>query len=236
MASPLDEFGQTPRDAEKTLIKIGKKVATIEGQPSAPKKTPHPWSTALISVGSAALLAFWGWMGATLNQHGTTLAGIRQSLLGLGVTIAANTPTLPKSQTSAKETLAEARKSSIKIPQNIVRQAPNSFIEASKTNPNAWSVVLDFVTYQSSQNPAPRIPSITTPPDPTIYPSGEVPGRPKGRLMFSPIGVPMKDAARYEFIGKPANADVKTGPHISISRTELHNRQSACAAHGFQEC
>ena len=71
MAS-LGDLEKRVKINEKSVEAQGKKLAFIEGKLSAPAstKTPHPWTTPLVSAGAVGLLGFWGWVGITLVQHG----------------------------------------------------------------------------------------------------------------------------------------------------------------------
>src|SRR5579864_527337 len=104
MASWLDEVKADIVELKNSLGKLQIKVGKIDGSLdvlTAAKKPPHPWVTSAISFVGMALLGFWGWMAVTLVQHGNTLAGIRQSMLSLGITVAASSPLTPRSQNQA---------------------------------------------------------------------------------------------------------------------------------------
>lgn len=152
----LDDLAKSIKANEKEVDAQGRKLAYIEGQLSqiinAPKKSPNPYAVTAISILGAGILAFWSWTATTLVQHGNTLTGIRQSLITLGITVSANTPLTPKSQDSARAALAEAKKSSIRIPPAVVEQAGKSFIETSHTEPKAWDVAMQFIDYRSALN------------------------------------------------------------------------------------
>jgi hypothetical protein len=209
----LDDLAKRIKDFEKESLKQGKKIAHIEGQLSAPKKPPHPYVVPLITFAGGAVLLFWGWISVTLVQHGNTLTGIRQSMLSLGITIAANAATAPQSQETAKTILTEAKKNSTPIPSPVVEQAGKKFIEAARADPKAWDVALQFVAYRSSLN------SLYTPtgfqrkvnikvPD-SHYNVGSLPGKAEPALSVSRLGVSPERGARYENIGQNLNISLK---------------------------
>jgi hypothetical protein len=146
-------------DVNKRLYDIGVSVAGIEGKLNSQKKALHPVAITGLSVVGTLLVLFWGWMAHTVVDHGNTLASIRQSLLGLGITIAANNPTNPKAQEQARATLADAKRTSIRISGPVIEQAGKSFIAASKDDATAWDVSLQFADYRSVLN-AGSIPNV----------------------------------------------------------------------------
>lgn len=127
---------------------------------------------------------------------------------------ASATPDNRTSQDEAKKVLAESIRTKRPIPQSIVREAGDRFISAAETNPKAWDVALDFVSYWSS------IINAKLPDEKLIQPWAT-------HVVISPVGkaaprtfeslerVPISQAARAEIIGfgaSPFNKTVITGP------------------------
>ncbi len=152
MALNNDQLDRKIEKSDKAIAKLAERIAAVEGRIAAPPKQFNPVVTTVLAIIGAAVLAFWGWIATTLVQHGNTLAGIRQSLVSLGVKVAANNPITPSGQSDAKMILRQAREGQIQIPGPIVEQAGKSFIDAAKTESTAWDVALDFVSYRSLIN------------------------------------------------------------------------------------
>jgi hypothetical protein len=215
---------------KKALHDMREAVSRIEGNIQAPR----PWLVPSISLVGVALIAFLSWLGLTTVQHGNALASIRQALLGQGVMIAAGNPTSPKAQAAAQANLAEAKKTSIAIAGPVIEQAGESFIEAAKTDPKAWGVALDFVSYRSSLN-TPNRPIGRLEPIPpgsfTRYAILQSTG-PRPEVKWLPPPVPYKDGAIWDIIGqRPLPVDVEIGAQWlfakggRISLDETHIRQ-----------
>jgi hypothetical protein len=210
----LEDLSKRLKDFEKESVKQSKKIAYIEGQLSVPKKPPHPWFVPLITFAGAAVLLFWGWIATTLVQHGTALTAIRVSL---GLTTAANAPLTPAAQQSAKASLAEAKKRSTPVPITVVEQAGKSFIEASKIEPTAWDVALEFVSYRTTlnANSAPRIED-PTPADKATFTQIIGNGSPAGLSILRFGTVPINIAAKYEPFEEPVITDRTTGSRFLV--------------------
>ena len=68
--------------------------------------------------------------------------------------ISSTQPLRLQNQTAAKQVIAEAKSKSIELPERVVKRVGDSFIEAAKTDPEAWGVAVDFTSYRTtlSQN------------------------------------------------------------------------------------
>ena len=139
IANKLDDLKirESERSFNSLVNGLDTRIARVEGQISAPSRPPHPWITPVIALVGTALIAFQGWMGVTLVQHGNKLSGMQGSLLQLGITVAANDPTSSKGQSEARVALADARKLKTSIPVAAVQEAGKSFFEAAKSAPKA---------------------------------------------------------------------------------------------------
>lgn len=210
----LDDLAKQVRENEKANSRLDRKVAYLEGLLNShkPEKKTHPVVVVLIGVAATAFVGFQGWMGVTSYQHGNSLASIKQSLLGLGLTTAANTPSEPTSQAQAQAALAEARRTSAKLPETVIKQAGQSFIEAAAWEPTAWPVALDFLNYRSSLNPIPPRPfsQVAVGPAETDYSINTVPGKPEPRMMYLGL-VPQDQAARIEPLDAPRKQTTEQG-------------------------
>lgn len=144
-----DQIGSANKDSAASLRTLEKDVAGIIGRLSVPQKAPHPYLVPVIGFAGLLVAAFWTWVGITLVQDGKSLSSIKQSLLGLGVTIAASAPSEADSQARARAALEEARSTSTTIPAPAVEQAGKSFIDTSARAPGAWDTALQFVNYTS---------------------------------------------------------------------------------------
>jgi hypothetical protein len=144
---------------------------------------------------------------------------IETQLVSLRALIASSAPTVPRNQAAAKELLAQAYQKSIPaLPESVVQQSGNSFIEASAKDHKAWNVALEFVSYRSSLNKM----------DPSTL--GEIEELPLGYAWLYDVPVvngkrhqsdivhkyvPIEQAARFEKIGKPGKRypeNSKVGP------------------------
>jgi hypothetical protein len=211
-----EEIAKNSQDLEDSLSALKIQVARIEGQlsgPTVPTRPPHPWVTPVIAVLGTVFAGFLGWMAFTIMQHGNTLAKIQQALLGLNVAIAANNPTAPQAQADAVAVLAASKRDSIPIPAQAIERAGNSFVDAARTDPQAWNVALDFIAYRTSLNERPNFP-IVSPPDQwkTNYTTRDPIGKPRPIVKW---GLPIVDAshaAKYDPIGIDENENVPKQP------------------------
>jgi hypothetical protein len=60
-----------------------------------------------------------------------------------------------RGQVTAKSILATAQSKKTSIDQNVIRETSAKFLEAGKTNPDAWNVALAFIDYKSFLNIGP---------------------------------------------------------------------------------
>jgi hypothetical protein len=151
---PISELRAVADKLSLQITALTTQFARLEGRldGSGNRASRHPLVVTLVSISATVFVGFQTWLAVTLVQHGNALAGMRASMVQLGIAVAANDPTNPKSQSEAKVALAEARKLPKPISRQSIRAAGESFIEAAKTAPKAWDVALDFVSYQSSLN------------------------------------------------------------------------------------
>ncbi len=136
---------------------LATEVARLQGRldGSASKISKHPIVTTIVSIAGVTFVGFQTWMAVTLIQHGNTLSSMRGSLTQLGITVAASTPTSPKSQAEVKAVIADATKNPQRqIPKDVIEQAGAAFVKASPSDPGAWSVARDIVEYRSLLNAA----------------------------------------------------------------------------------
>jgi hypothetical protein len=68
------------------------------------------------------------------------------------LTKAASNPTDPKSQANAQKIIAEAKKDAIPLPQGVVEQTWKEFTSATPTDPKAWGVAVELVSYRTTLN------------------------------------------------------------------------------------
>jgi hypothetical protein len=80
------------------------------------------------------------------------LNNIDKQLLGLQILNSSNLPSRTENQVVAKEILKDVKDKNISIPTSIVNQAGVSFVDASKNDPKAWPVALDFISYRTVLN------------------------------------------------------------------------------------
>lgn len=79
--------------------------------------------------------------------------GIETQLVSLRALIVGSNPARTQNQDQAKDLIQQARQKTIPpIPESVVEQAGDSFIEAAPNTPKAWDVALDFVSYRSFLN------------------------------------------------------------------------------------
>lgn len=136
--------------------------------------------------------------------------------------MAASQPDRPQNQAEAREVLSEAKQKSIPIPKKVVEQTGKTFIEASRRDPKAWDVALEFFNYRS--NPMfhfhRKITSIPLPTQKVVvsYDLGPlVPGKPGPRLeRLTEAFVAYNETARYESIGQ--NLNTEGGPPALVVR------------------
>lgn len=60
-----------------------------------------------------------------------------------------STPADPKTIQEAKQVLVQARAAKLKIPADVVEIEGKKFVDAGQSNPGAWSVAMDFLSYKS---------------------------------------------------------------------------------------
>ena len=91
-----------------------------------------------------------------IDTHSSTvdqrLTGIETSLVAIRIQLAAANPRNTKNQSEAADLLKSAKKDGITIPDNVIREAGTSFLEASRVEPKAWEAALDFVSYHTIIN------------------------------------------------------------------------------------
>lgn len=80
------------------------------------------------------------------------LTEIEKSLLAIQAKMVLSKPPDSENQADAKGVLAYAKKESIQLPESVIAQGGQKFIEAAARDPKAWDVALDFVNYRSSMN------------------------------------------------------------------------------------
>ena len=151
---------------------------------------------------------------------GTRLDKIESSLLTLRISNTAITPNNPASQTEAKAAIAEARKNPNPLPVPVVQQAGTSFVNASKADPKAWEVALDYVSYRSSLNLDERThSSVITLVEATTYKFRPIPGDHSSGIQLTQAntGVPLEVSARAEYLGEHLNETVHLAPAFLVA-------------------
>jgi hypothetical protein len=221
------------RNEDKDWIRIEIKAA-IE-----PLK-PHGWRKTIYILREMGPLA--AIIGIVVALLGITLSAVYQSvghvkeetsfrtnakdrldkldtdMVSLRALISSSQPLSSQNQKAAKELLAQARQKLVPpIPESVVAQAGNSFIEVAKADSKAWSVALDFVSYRSSQNQAVPLegfyPFDSTIPAPiTRYSVFRLAGAEPFKLATSKGRIPVNLSARLEPIGQPQKQDGPDGP------------------------
>jgi len=151
-----------------------------------------------------------------LGNIGTKLQKLETDLVSLRAFISASQPGIAQNQKAAKELLAQAKQKLIPpIPESAVEQAGKNFIEASKSEPKAWGIALEFLSYRSSLNMVYRPAGSIVPLTPGAtwkYHLPSVQGRPMYTFAHtSRAGVPHNEAARCDRIGVDQNVDTPTG-------------------------
>jgi hypothetical protein len=147
------------------------------------------------------------------------LQGIEKILLGIRADKVANSPVSKQTIAEAKSILDTAKRSSVKLSDNVVEQSGKSFVEAASKEPAAWVVALDFASYRSSQNEAGPLEGFypfDTTADPNVaisryflnFPGGASPPR----FTTSKARTSVNLSARLEPIGKPQKQDGPDGP------------------------
>jgi hypothetical protein len=143
------------------------------------------------------------------------LSAIEAHLLALRAKAVASTPPDSDNQTEAKSVLAAAKRELISLPLPVVEQAGGNFIEASRNDPKAWDVALEFVAYRSSLN-TPNRPSVAVESvqvsGETSYTRFDIPGKQHPTLVWSKPFVSAAQAARWDYIGKDLNKGTAIQP------------------------
>jgi hypothetical protein len=178
------------------------------------------WSVAgsMITVCVAITILIATLISGNSEFRGSTnarLANIEGSINGLRALLTASAPTNPKNQAQAKELLAEVRAKATSMPLPDVKQAGESFLDASTRDENAWPVALDLIAYRTELNQAPR----TENPRPVrdfsdilIVASGD----PYGSDTLAVGTVPIEQAAIYKPIGSTKKPTGSTGAAFII--------------------
>jgi hypothetical protein len=174
---------------------------------------------------------FRGKTGQRLDSIETRLSGIEKSILSIQVKQTAIGPISQKNVKDATQILESARKNHIQIPPSVVEESGKSFINASRTNPDAWDAAMRFAEYRSYLNsfvpsPLPAKAAITT----TEYFLPTPKGLPKPELNV--VGeVPADKAARFNVIGQGLRTNTGFGNEfilvsngaIAVDDYELRN-------------
>jgi hypothetical protein len=178
-----------------------------------------------VAVGLFVLLQ---WNGYTIFRVHTEdqLKAIEGNLGVLRTLVSSSQPTKKQNQDAAKDILAKARQKTIpSIPESVVGQAGESFIEASQSDASAWPVALDFVSYRSSLNgsakPSELQPSELQPKlvarqksDFDFHPFAD---KPKPKLAASNLSLPIEQAARLDSINVDQNKGHTYGPAFLLA-------------------
>jgi hypothetical protein len=169
------------------------------------------WSPASAAI-AVILFALAQWNKSTEFRVHTEdrLTRIEADLIALRVSQSGSNPIDKKSQAEAKEALANAKNSSIKIPPSVIERTGEKFIEATKSDPAAWDTALQFVNYRSFLNAsAPQGKFVTNFVSlKTQYNIISPGGQPKPTISTFGL-VPIDKAAALDVIGKTRN----TGPN-----------------------
>ncbi len=145
---------------------------------------------------------------------------ITPALLNQMKRVAAEPPTDPDNQRTAKQLVAAASKGAIPIPIETVKQAGERFIEAS--DQGAWDVGMDFLAYRSTLNTTPPQFETMKPPQENFwtltYPYMRDPTGPGTFMAFvSAKRVRASEAAVSEKIGAaPTNVGKEFGPNFIL--------------------
>jgi len=206
------EMNKRVDEVDGRLAALGEKIGEIRGALDAPHKS---WfmryvAAPLIVAGILGAVAEVSWLHIRLSKLETSVTG---SIAKLQLQQSATVPADPTNIKEAKNTLDEVKKKKIKIPVEIVRNTGIKFIEAAQTNPEAWSVAEQFLSYRSFLNAdfAPR-PSDLTPatgqskyrPTVNIVPNPEHPEEHRALSVYFAGGHVGNDkAARLESLDQP---------------------------------
>ena len=132
---------------------------------------------------------------------------------------AAENPTTATNQQAALEIVETARKLKASIPEDVVRDAGQSFVSASSGDAGAWKTVTALVEYRSYlislQFPIPQTEMI---PESTRFVSNTPPGKSRLQLSHFRKGTSIQKAARLQHIGEPTNPTVNIGTTNLLAR------------------
>jgi hypothetical protein len=142
-----DEMALNQNDRDWIRLTIGESLTQHSRRKLERLKSWSPLGAA-VAIGIFILIQ---WNGYTIFRVQTE---VRLDTLELSSRAlrSAQEPAKEKNQIAAKAVIAEAKKKSIRLPGTVVEDAGESFIEASKTEPKAWGVALDFIAYRSDLN------------------------------------------------------------------------------------
>jgi hypothetical protein len=147
------------------------------------------------------------------------LAAIETSLLALRASRASATPTDRKSQAEAKDVLATAKKSLLRLPATVVEETGSSFIRAASDDAKVWDVALEFVGYRSSLNGPPKEPpsmwNRSIKKGKTEYELSGISGKPEPEMFWINL-VPQGQAARAEQIRGKIEQTAEFGAGIFV--------------------
>ena len=123
-------------------------------------------------------------------------------------------PQDPKSQAQALSVIKQAKSTATILPEPVVQRSGMRFIDASRIEPSAWPVALEFVSYRSLLNITykPTSPIAPLPVGEWKYSIMAKKGNPQPELKMSKWGVPSDQAATFDRIGIDQNSGIPTGP------------------------
>jgi hypothetical protein len=207
---------------DQRLQSLALEVNTLAGSIRPPIEAA-PWvrffvypACVLIAAGmvttTIALLVKVNGLETFIHDNGGVIAGIRLEKV---------TPSDPKNAQETEHIIAQAKKSQIKIPQDVLKDTGGRFIDASNAFPDAWQAALAVVDYRSYLN-GPNPPPLSA-----YYPLGMIGNPdhleafqifvsyPKGRIppqfTTSLARADMAFSARLDPIGHPLPQTAKKG-------------------------
>jgi len=110
---------------------------------------------ALLGIAITAVIFATGEAGRNAEFRGNTtqhLTNIDGTLSEIRLKLSTANPSDPANQAIAKKVLADAQSKSILIPEPTIQAAAQSFIAAAQSDPKAWDVATDLISYRTIEN------------------------------------------------------------------------------------
>jgi len=154
--SVVDSAEMTPEQRIKRLEdkseESRERIAKIEVQLTVPKKGPGPILIVFLTSVGIGILAFWGWIGVEVVNHGKKLAEIYALLAPERLKQVSENPTNSENIREASQILNVAKERKVRIDPELVANTGKQFISAAQKNPAAWTAANDFLNYRSFLN------------------------------------------------------------------------------------